>query len=395
MAILIKTYWARMVSAIKVRTLKIQIRKIIKHIKNRSLCLSINAIVLKHLGKIARGKSVGYFLEKSARNFLLQKSLLHFELKNKGLIVLIGDNNNNLSYIRKRLIKLEINVKVLNINNINKLEGENTQNISSVICTYHDAKRATLVAKYLLHNDNFKSIPFEFKIIPELEYSVFQENDQYDSISFVSPLLLNNTDVFKIYENSLKLFEKKCQIRDYMDLCQIMNYIYDNSIKGDFAEFGSYKGHSGYLIASLLKVLSLEKHLFMFDTFEHFPEEQYGIDYFWSDTHKTSYNDVSSKFSNLNNVTLVKGDFTKTFKRTNINSLALAYVDCDSYRGINYLINEIYDNILAKGGVMIFEDYGHPRLLGARLAVHEYFDKMHGCLKFFSQFSGFYIVVKN
>jgi hypothetical protein len=54
----------------------------------------------------------------------------------------------------------------------------------------------------------------------------------------------------------------------------------------------------------------------------------------------------------------------------------------------------LYDNTLSKGGCMVFEDYGHPALLGNRLAIHQFFNERKNCLKFFSQFSGFYIVVK-
>jgi hypothetical protein len=43
---------------------------------------------------------------------------------------------------------------------------------------------------------------------------------------------------------------------------------------------------------------------------------------------------------------------------------------------------------------MVFEDYGHAQLLGNRAAVHNYFDNRPGCVQFFSQFSGCYIVVK-
>jgi hypothetical protein len=43
---------------------------------------------------------------------------------------------------------------------------------------------------------------------------------------------------------------------------------------------------------------------------------------------------------------------------------------------------------------MVFEDYGHQALLGNRLAIHQFFDKKKDCIKIFSQFSGFYIVVK-
>jgi len=132
----------------------------------------------------------------------------------------------------------------------------------------------------------------------------------------------------------------------------------------------------------------------MFDTFEEFPRKEIGIDQFWSDTHSVLYDQVQEKFKTFPNVTLVKGDFTKTFDGSGIEKLSLVYVDCDSYRSIKYLLERIYSDVLSRRGVMIFEDYGHPPLLGARVAVHEFFDEMKGSVKFFSQFSGFYIVVK-
>ena len=128
--------------------------------------------------------------------------------------------------------------------------------------------------------------------------------------------------------------------------------------------------------------------------FESFPRESIGIDHFWSETHEVDYKEVKSKFNELQNVTFVKGDFTQTFPQSECGSLSLAFVDCDSYRGTKYLIEEIFDNRLVTGGLMIFEDYGHAGLLGNRLAVHEAFDHKVGAFCFFSQFSGSFIVCK-
>jgi hypothetical protein len=91
---------------------------------------------------------------------------------------------------------------------------------------------------------------------------------------------------------------------------------------------------------------------------------------------------------------LSKGDFTRTFETSAVKRLALAYVDCDAYRSTDYLIRRIFPDILVPGGIMVFEDYGHAQLLGNRAAVHNYFDTRPGCVQFFSQFSGCYIVIK-
>ena len=93
-------------------------------------------------------------------------------------------------------------------------------------------------------------------------------------------------------------------------------------------------------------------------------------------------------------VHLIKGDFTQTFEKTDTGKLALVFVDCDSYRGTEYLIEKIFDHCLAVSGLMLFEDYGHASLLGNRLAVHKFFDRKKNAFCFFSQFSGTFIVCK-
>ena len=132
----------------------------------------------------------------------------------------------------------------------------------------------------------------------------------------------------------------------------------------------------------------------MYDTFEKFPVETIGVDAFWSDTHEVNFEEVKAKFTDRKNVELVKGDFTETLSTVRPVQLSFIYVDCDSYRATTFLMKELYDTVLSSGGVMILEDYGHPALLGNRLAYHHFFDGRKDCFKFFSQFSGFMIIVK-
>ncbi len=263
-----------------------------------------------------------------------------------------------------------------------------------IICALADVRTTTSLATSLLQNDNLNSIPFEYTHQMVEEYRILMKHDWQEDFHMVSPLLKSDIDYFGIYEESLKIFERKCQIRDYLDLCQLIHSILSNRIPGDIAEFGSFKGHSGYLIARVLEAHQDYRPFYMFDTFDHFPDEQNSLDFFWTNTHIVNFEEVKSKLRSFSNVKLVKGDFTKTFDQTGIHQLALVYVDCDSYRATDYLINRIFDEVLSPGGVMIFEDYGHAALLGNRVAIHNNFDNRKGSFQFFSQFSGFYVVVK-
>ena len=249
------------------------------------------------------------------------------------------------------------------------------------------------IAQQLVDHEITNSIPFEYVVIPKLENQIIDRMWE-DSRDFISPIHIQTKAWKNIFEKSCEVFEPKTGIRDYMDLVQGLNHVKARNLSGNIAEFGSFRGQSGYLTAKYLKEVKCDKKLFMFDMFESFPVETIGVDQFWSKTHEVDFADIKRKFKDLPNVELVKGDFTKTFESSDCKELALAFVDCDSYRGTKYLIETIFDNFLVAGGLMVFEDYGHASLLGNRIAVHQAFDNKENAFCFFSHFSGSYFVCK-
>lgn len=270
---------------------------------------------------------------------------------------------------------------------------EEERNMMVLVVASPRAKVIHEIASTLVSDERTVDLPLEYAVAPK------RENEQIDhmwenSADFVSPLHVQPVDCFALFKESLEKFEPKTGIRDFLDLVQCVNHIVANEVTGDFAEFGSFKGQSGYLLGRYLEESGCKKRLFLFDAFESFPQESIGIDHFWSKTHEVDYDEVHSKFIDLPYVSLVRGDFTQTLPQSECGKLALAFVDCDSFRGTKYLIEEIFEKRLAHGGLMIFEDYGHAGLLGNRLAVHEAFDGKHGTFRFFSQFSGSFVVCK-
>jgi len=263
-----------------------------------------------------------------------------------------------------------------------------------VIATDLETKPVTRLARELLQDPRLSALPLEYVTGLEPEHRQFRRQDEYPDDVFISPLLLAEPSPYELYDRSLRQFEQKCGLRDFLDLYQLLVSVQQRGVVGEVAEFGSYKGHSGWLIASTLESLGSDKQVFLFDMFQNFPQEPAGIDYFWSGTHKVNLEEVRSKLSGLRSVHIVPGEFEQTVPESAPESIALAYVDCDSYRAVLYLANALFEDRLSEGGVMIFEDYGHPALLGCRVAVHEYFDDRTDCIRFFSQFSGLYVVVK-
>lgn len=239
------------------------------------------------------------------------------------------------------------------------------------------------------------AIPLEYIALPQLETAPILQWDRHRDGGFVSPLLGRHGQVpYEIYRESLTRFERKTDVRDYLDLWQILESLETRAVPGNIAEFGSFKGHSGYLMSRVLEHLRSARRLYLFDMFENFPNEDAGIDRFWSGTHRVDFEQVRSKFRDRGNVQLVKGDFTQTLAQTETGDLALAFIDCDSYRATRYLLDYIWSRRLPVGGMVVLEDYGHAALLGNRLAAHEFFDGRRDAYTFFSQFSGFYVAVK-
>lgn len=251
------------------------------------------------------------------------------------------------------------------------------------------------LAAQLVADDATAQIPLEYVALPRVENEAIDRWDRLRSVDFVSPLLVEHgATFFDIYAESLGTFRQKTEIRDYLDICQVLVSLRSRGIDGNIAEFGSFQGHSGWLMSRVLETLGSDAELFLFDMFEAFPDEAVGVDGFWSGTHEVSFDAVRSRFEGRDNVTFVQGDFTETLGDTETGPLAFAFIDCDSYRATRALLDQLWDDRLVEGGLVVLEDYGHAALLGNRLAVHEFFDGRSDAYTSFSQFSGMYSALK-
>tara|TARA_B100001093_G_scaffold493682_1_gene536110 strand:+ start:3268 stop:4374 length:1107 start_codon:yes stop_codon:yes gene_type:complete len=330
--------------------------------------------------------------EKQGWDYLLRRIQLSAQKGNVDCICLIGPDIELANYIESLVVGEYLFWKFSSVEEL--VYSVRTSNLSVLVgISSLSAKQIHQLARELLKNEETSLIPIEYAVIPKLENQLIDKMWE-DSKDFISPLCLISPKWETLFKESCELFEPKMGIRDFMDLIQGLQNITSRNLAGNIAEFGSFRGQSGYLIARFLESLDSERKLFMFDMFDSFPVEIIGVDHFWSKTHEVDFAEIKEKFVGLKNIEFVKGDFTTTFENSNCGKLALVFVDCDSFRGTDFLINKIFDDYLIKGGVMIFEDYGHACLLGNRLAVHKGFDNRQNAFCFFSQFSGSYIVCK-
>lgn len=309
-------------------------------------------------------------------------------------VLVIGDGGKLERELSARLRKSKVVFQVVDLDTACSLGESESECFALILCALSSARGQSRAAALLAAHPVLGQKSFEHAAGLDGSRRIFHALDEYAETDFVSPVLLDDPTPYAIYQESLKYFQQKCGLRDYLDLYQLLKAATDNDVEGDIAEFGSFRGHSGWLISRTLEALGSDKHLFMFDTFESFPSESYGVDHFWSDTHRVDFDEVRAKFEGRTNVTLVKGDFTQTLAQSRVGKLALAYIDCDSYRATRYLLQVLPDTYIAAHGAMVCEDYGHPALLGNRVAVHEVCDSLRGWFRFFSQFSGLYVMVK-
>ncbi len=330
-----------------------------------------------------------------AVQFLAKKARNAFKHEGKRPILLIGPDDPYSEAIRADLAARGMAPRLMTLTELAAAGVSAPDDYACIICTYTDIRRTGAVARHILGDPVLSRLTFETVTFPRESYATLERHTEVSAADLVSPLPGYAVDVFALYEEALTHFEKKCDVRDFMDLCQLLKNTIDNGIEGDIAEFGSYRGHSGYLMAALLAQLGASKSLYLFDTFSAFPREPLGIDQFWSRSHPVDFAAVRAQFEAFPFVRFVQGDFTRTFDASGIERLALAYVDCDAYRSTAYLIHRIYPEVLSPGGIMVFEDYGHAQLLGSRVAVDTFFSDRSDCVAFFSQFSGSFIVIKN
>ena len=330
--------------------------------------------------------------EEDAMLYLIKRLEFSAQRNGSSHIILVGGSDEVRGNLKQDLVeKLSVTScpcpKLLT-----SLDGIDWANDVIGIASFH-ADEIHEIGKQLLNNPKTCGMTFEYAAIPKME-NIGIDRMYENSQDFLSPLHLDKPNFNKLYSESCEIFEPKTGIRDFMDLLQGIKHVLSRNLPGDLAEFGSFKGQSGFLTARFLQNKGSNKKFYMFDAFESFPVESIGVDRFWSDTHEVDFEEIKQKFNPFKNVELVQGDFTETFPRSNCGKICLAFVDCDSYRGTQFLINQVFEDRFVEGGLMIFEDYGHASLLGNRLAIHESFEHRKNAFCFFSQFSGSFFVCK-
>jgi len=174
-------------------------------------------------------------------------------------------------------------------------------------------------------------------------------------------------------------------------LQKAVEYIERGNIKGSFVECGVWKGGSCMVMAYSLKKKS--RKIYLYDTFTGMTEPGKSdvftyIDFDakneWKKKQRKGYNlwNYASLKEVKNNmdttkypkekVIFIKGKVEDTIPEIIPNKIALLRIDTDWYKSTKHCLEYLYPK-LVKGGVIIFDDYGHIK--GAKKAIDEYFNE--------------------
>ncbi len=172
----------------------------------------------------------------------------------------------------------------------------------------------------------------------------------------------------------ISLFE---QVRDTVALDKKRAYIlykisrHCTNILGEYAELGVYKGGGSKII---LAASGQKKTLFMFDTFEGFPETHEEKDPYWRKGQLSNV-DLDSILASFRGeqVKICKGFFPDTTAAVPEGTrFAFAHIDTDVYQSTLDGCRYFYTR-MSTGGVILFDDYGFLSCPGVNLAVNEFF----------------------
>lgn len=167
-------------------------------------------------------------------------------------------------------------------------------------------------------------------------------------------------------------------------LLNAVRYVVNSGIAGDFVECGVWKGGSVMAMALTLLQLGVDRSrsLYLFDTFSGMttPGER-DVDYLGQQagaildsvrceaSQQEVEDAVFSTGYEREKIHFVKGPVEETIPAHAPDSIALLRLDTDWYESTRHELVHLFPR-LARGGVIIIDDYGHWR--GARQAVDEY-----------------------
>jgi O-methyltransferase len=183
--------------------------------------------------------------------------------------------------------------------------------------------------------------------------------------------------------------------RVYDDAFRIcIEYLIGAGVQGPILEFGTYRGFTARIFATLMNELQYREKLYLYDSFEGFPDTfseddiasyEVTVRNAWVPKGIMPEQHVDqiikrqiSRIIGPKNVVVTKGYFEATVPRyLPTSKAALLHVDCDLYSSAKHVLEQAFEaDILQDGMLIIFDDYNCNRaspVMGERRALVEVF----------------------
>jgi len=151
------------------------------------------------------------------------------------------------------------------------------------------------------------------------------------------------------------------------------------ALPGDVAECGVYRGETARELARFLRMCGAPKTVHLFDSCKGLPNlvtEEEREASVWKDLghgqYASSVEEVEATIRGLP-CRLHVGMFSETLPRF-CEPLCFIHSDGDLYQSTVEVI-EFASRLLVPGGIIVFDDYGNPRLPGVKMAVERHLDR--------------------
>lgn len=138
-------------------------------------------------------------------------------------------------------------------------------------------------------------------------------------------------------------------------------------VPGDLAEVGVFRGGTARLLARTRP----ERELHLFDTFAGLPDRVSEHDRLRAGEFAASLATVRGFLADCPRVAFHQGQFPTTAAAVADRRFSLVHVDVDLYESARACL-EFFWPRLSPGGMLVLDDYEHPRTPGIRVAVHEF-----------------------
>jgi len=157
------------------------------------------------------------------------------------------------------------------------------------------------------------------------------------------------------------------------------------NLEGDFVELGTYRAYFAGAIVDYLDFGSLDRKLYLYDTFEGLPDDAVVEDHlpesFYASLkqHYSApdiYDSVCARFASTPNVTIVRGKLPDTLHGTCPERIAWLHVDLNSAAHEIASLEYLWSRIVV-GGFIILDDYGFA-IFSKQTEAHQRFFRSKG-----------------